>query len=45
MITFEISIRIYFLVMNDHNFIYDGNQLLAFGDNKYGQLGLGDNNR
>ena len=29
--------------MNDHNFIYDGNELLGFGYNEYGQLGLGDN--
>ena len=29
--------------MNNHNFIYNGNQLLGFGDNQYGQLGLGDN--
>ena len=41
-VTSEISTGIYFLVMNDHNFIYDGNQLLAFGYNHYGQLGLGD---
>ena len=39
MITSEISVRIYFLVMNNHNFIYDGNELLGFGDNEYGQLG------
>ena len=44
MITSEISVRIYFLVMNNHNFIYDGNKLLGFGDNEYGQLALGDNN-
>ena len=44
MITSEISIIIYFLVMNNHNFIYNGNQLLGFGHNQYGQLGLGDNN-
>ena len=30
--------------MNSHNFIYNGNELLGFGDNEYGQLGLGDNN-
>ena len=42
-VTSEISTRIYFSIMNDHNFIYDGSQLLAFGDNHYGQLGLGDN--
>ena len=45
MITSEISVRIYFLVMNNHNFIYDGNQLLGFGHNEYGQLGLGDNKK
>ena len=28
--------------MNHHNFIYDGNELLAFGNNLSGQLGLGD---
>ena len=43
MITSEISVRIYFLVMNNHNFIYDGSELLGFGDNQDGQLGLGDN--
>ena len=42
-VTSEISTRIYFSIMNDHNFIYDGSQLLAFGHNHYGQLGLGDN--
>ena len=42
MVTSEISTRIYFSIMNNHNFIYDGNELLAFGDNQYGQLGLGD---
>ena len=44
MITSEISVTIYFLVMNNHNFIYNGNQLLGFGHNHFGQLGLGDNN-
>ena len=29
--------------MNNYNFLYDGNELFAFGDNKYGQLGLGEN--
>ena len=42
MITSEISVTIYFLVMNNHNFIYNGNQLLGFGHNHFGQLGLGD---
>ena len=33
-------------MMNDHNFIYDGNELFAYGCNDCGQLGLGDfNNR
>ena len=32
----------YILVMNNHNFIYDGNELLGFGNNGYGQLGLSD---
>ena len=29
--------------MNNHNFIYNGNELFTFGDNVLGQLGLGDN--
>ena len=29
--------------MNNHIFIYDANQLLAFGNNQFGKLGLGDN--
>ena len=28
--------------MNSHNFIYNGNELFAFGNNYNGQLGLGD---
>ena len=30
--------------MNNHTLIYDGNELFGFGNNFYGQLGLGDNN-
>ena len=30
--------------MNNHNFIYNGNELFAFGYNEYGQLGLCDDN-
>ena len=29
--------------MNKHTLIYDGNELFGFGNNDYGQLGLGDN--
>lgn len=32
--------------MNEHNLIYDGEELVTFGHNHYEQLGLGDyNNR
>ena len=30
--------------MNNHNFIYNGRELFAFGRNAFGQLGLGDFN-
>ena len=28
--------------MNCHNFIYNGSELFVFGDNRYGELGLGN---
>ena len=31
-----------YIKRNNHNLIYDGKQLFAFGCNDHGQLGLGD---